>query len=87
MRVTLSCQRAIVKAGGFDRYIYYTPDEDLRSPLAITLKRRMQALVTKYPAVEPPPLDKRNPKPLPKKLSIDIKPVEVCIMNSYVYLG
>ena len=87
MRVTLSCQRAIVKAGGFDRYIYYTPDENLRSPLAITLKRRMQAIVAKYPAVEPPPLDKRNPKPLPKKLSVDIKPVEVCSMNKYVYIG
>lgn len=87
MRVTLSCQRAIVKAGGFDRYIYYTADEDLRSPLAITLKRRMQAIVAKYPTVEPPPLDKRNPKPLPKKVSFDIKPVEVCSMNKYIHLG
>ena len=87
MRVTLSCQRAIENAGGFDRYIYYTPEENLRSPLAVTLKRRMNALVAKYPSIEPPPLDKRNPKPMPKKLSVDIKPVQVCDMNKYVYLG
>ena len=30
LRVTLKVQRAIRDAGGFDRYIYYTPDEDLR---------------------------------------------------------
>ena len=87
MRVTLSCQRAIEKSGGFDRYIYYTPEENLRSSLAITLKRRMQALVAKHPTVEPLPLDRRNPKPLPKKLSVDIEPVEVCDMNKYIYLG
>ena len=87
IRVTLSCQRAIDKAGGFDRYVYYTPENDLRSPLAITLKRRMQAVIAKYPAIEPPPLDKRNPKPLPKKLSVDISPIEVCDMNQYVFLG
>ena len=27
MRVTLGTQRAIKIAGGFDRYIYYTPEE------------------------------------------------------------
>ena len=42
---------------------------------------------TRYPSIEPPPLDKRNPKPLPKKLSVKIKPVEVCDMTKYVYLG
>ena len=47
----------------------------------------MQALVAKYPSVKPPPLDKRNPKPMPKKLSIDIKPVQVCDVNKYAYLG
>ena len=41
----------------------------------------------RYPSVEPPPLDKRKPKPLPKKLSVKIKPVEVCDMTKYVYLG
>ena len=87
VRATLSCQRAIENAGGFDRYIYYTPEENLRSPLAITLKRRMNALVAKYPTVEPPPLDKRKPKPMPKKLSVNIKPVQVCDTNKYVYLG
>ena len=47
----------------------------------------MQAVIAKYPAIEPPPLDKRNPKPLPKKLSVDIPPIEVCDMNQYVFLG
>ena len=41
----------------------------------------------RYPSIEPPPLDKRNPKPLPKKLSVKIKPVEVCDMTKYVFLG
>ncbi len=27
LRVTVGTQRAIEYAGGFDRYIYYTPDE------------------------------------------------------------
>ena len=47
----------------------------------------MNALVAKYPSTEPPPLDKRNPKPMPKKLSVDVKPIQVCDMNKYVYLG
>ena len=87
MRVTLSTQRAIETAGGFDRFVYYTAESNLKSILAKTLQRRMKALVAKYPSIEPPPLDKRKPKPLPKKLSVDIKPVEVCDMSKYVYLG
>ena len=87
MRVTIGIQKTIERAGGFDRYIYYTPEEQLRSTLAISLKQRMNALVAKHPAIEPPPLDKRNPKPLPKKLSVKIDKVEVCDINKYVYLG
>ena len=87
IRVTLGVQRAIERAGGFDRYIYYTPEDELRSKLAVSLKQRMNRLVAKYPSVEPPPLDKRNPKPLPKKLLINVEPIEVCKMTKYVYLG
>ena len=47
MRVTLGTQRAIDRAGGFDRFIYYTPEDELKSPLAISLKRRMNALVAR----------------------------------------
>lgn len=87
LRVTRGTQRAIEIAGGFDRYIYYTPEAEFKSVLAVSLKRRMDALVAKHPSIEPPPLDKRNPKPLPKKLSVAIKPVEVCSMSKCVYLG
>ena len=73
--------------GGFDRYIYYTPEEEFKSQLATVLRQRMKGLVAKYPSVEPPPLDKRNPKPLPKKLNVDIGPIEVSDMTRYVYLG
>jgi len=47
VRVTLGTQRAIDRAGGFDRFIYYTPEDELKSPLAISLKRRMNALVAR----------------------------------------
>lgn len=87
LRVTLATQRLINRVGGFDRYIYYTPEEELRSPLARTLKHRMNDLVAKHPAVEPPRLDKRNPKPVPKNLCAGLKPVEVCNMTRFVYLG
>ena len=87
LRVTLATKRAIENIGGFDRYIYYTPEEQLKSIVALSLRRRMQTLVAKHPSVEPPPLDKRKPKPLPKKLPVDVKPIEVCDMNKYLYLG
>ena len=47
VRATLGTQRAIDRAGGFDRFIYYTPEEKLKSTLAISLKRRMNDLVTR----------------------------------------
>ena len=159
LRVTTMAQRLIKDAGGFDRYIYYTSDEELkyvflspslsfflcislcysppppplipsplpftleathtlsllhthinftfpslshthsllplsfslplslRSELALTLKRRMQSLVATHPTAEPPPLDKRNPKPLPRKLPLDIKRVEVVQTIKYQFLG
>lgn len=87
VRATLGVQRKIERVGGFDRYIYYSPEEELKSQLAVVLRRRMKELVAKHPSIEPPPLDKRNPKPLPKKLNVDIRPVEVCDMSRYVYLG
>ena len=87
VRATLGVQRKIERVGGFDRYIYYSPEEELKSQLAVVLRRRMRELVAKHPSIEPPPLDKRNPKPLPKKLNVDIGPVEVCDMSRYVYLG
>lgn len=87
VRATLGLQRKIDRVGGFDRYIYYSPPEELQSRLAVVLRRRMAELVAKHPSIQPPPLDKRNPKPLPKKLSIDIPPVEVCDMSKYVFLG
>jgi hypothetical protein len=87
LRVTTGVQRTIRGAGGFDRYIYYTPDEELRSDLALTLKRRMEYLVSRHPTIQPPPLDKRKPKPLPKKLPISIKPMEISQTSKYQYLG
>ena len=47
VRATLGTQRAIDRAGGFDRFIYYTPEENMKSTLAISLKRRMNDLVTR----------------------------------------
>ena len=58
-----------------------------RSELAVTLKKRMKELVAKHPVVEPPPLDLRRPKPLPKKLPIPLKPVEILQTSKYQYLG
>lgn len=87
VRATLGLQRKIQRVGGFDRYIYYTPEEEFKSQLAKILQKRMKMLTTKYPSVEPPPLDKRNPKPLPKKLAVNIGPIEVSDVTRYVYLG
>ena len=58
-----------------------------RSTLALSLRRRMQERVAKYPHVEPPPLNKRKPVPVPKKLTKGLKPVDVCDRNRYIYLG
>lgn len=63
LRVTTSAMRCIDKAGGFDSYIYHTPDHKLDSRLGVALKQRMHAIVEKYPSVDLPPRVKRYPRP------------------------
>ena len=63
LRVTTAAMRCIDKAGGFDSYIYHTPEHKLDSRLGIALKRRIQAIVDKYPDVDPPPRVTRFPRP------------------------
>ena len=63
LRVTCAAMRCIDKAGGFDSYIYHTPDKKLGSKLGSALKQRMFAIVKKYPEIQPPPLVKRYPRP------------------------
>ena len=63
LRVTTAAMRCIDKAGGFDGYIYHTLDHKLDSRLGVALKRRMYAIVAKYPDIEPPEKVKRLPKP------------------------
>ena len=63
LRVTCAAMRCIDKAGGFDSYIYHTPDKKLGSKLGSALKQRMFAIVKKYPDIQPPPLVKRYPRP------------------------
>ena len=87
VRVTNSAKRTIADAGGFDRYIYYTPEEDFKSKLGVVLQRRMRFLVERHPNVAPPPLDKRNPKPVSKKISAGLPPVEVANMSKYLFLA
>ena len=62
-RVTTAAMRCIDKAGGFDSYIYHTPDHKLNSRLGVALKQRMHAIVKKYPDVDPPSRVKRHPRP------------------------
>ena len=117
VRATLGLQREIDRVGGFDRYIYYTPEDKLvdsiyspkfyskivfyllhffltpacalrlRSQLARSLRLRMLERTERYPQAVPPPLNKRNPQPVPKNLTKGLEPVEVCILNKFVYLG
>ena len=70
LRVTCAAMRCIDKAGGFDSYIYHTPDKKLGSKLGSALKRRMFAIVKKYPDIQPPPLVKRYPRP-PRSLQTE----------------
>lgn len=63
LRVTTAAMRCIDKAGGFDSYIYHTPDHKLNSRLGIAIKRRMHAIVSKYRDVDPPVRTKRYPQP------------------------
>ena len=69
LRMTCAAMRCIDKAGGFDSYIYHTPDKKLGSRLGSALKQRMIAIVKKYPNINPPPLVKRYPRP-PRSLQM-----------------
>ena len=40
--------RCIDKAGGFDSYIYHTPEKKLQSKLGMALKMRMKEVVEKF---------------------------------------
>ena len=48
LHMTTAAMRWIDKAGGFDSYIYHTPDRKLTSELGVDLKRRMHAIVNKW---------------------------------------
>ena len=50
LRVTLGLQRTIRAAGGFDRYIYYTPDEELRCVCVCVCVRGLRELYS--PTIE-----------------------------------
>ena len=64
LRVTTAAMRWIDKAGGFDSYIYHTPDRKLASELGMALKRRMHEKVAQSEGqLQPPPLVKRYPRP------------------------
>ena len=60
LRMTTAAMRWIDKAGGFDSYIYHTPDRKLASQLGVDLKKRMRAIVKNHPDnVAPPPRVRR----------------------------
>ena len=61
LRVSTAAMKCIDKAGGFDSYIYHTPDHKLDSRLAIALKQRMYAIIKKNPELDPPARVKRYP--------------------------
>jgi len=48
IRLTTAAMRSIDKAGGFDSYIYYTPQKKLQSMLGMALKQRMRDVVQKF---------------------------------------
>ena len=65
IRLTTAAMRCIDKAGGFDAYIYHTPQKKLQSTLGMALKNRMVAVVEKFDLTPPTRVD-RLPRP-PKK--------------------
>ena len=54
--------RCIDKAGGFDAYIYHTPEKKLQSKLGMALKGRMRDVVEKFD-LTPPTRVVRLPRP------------------------
>ena len=63
LRVTTAAMRCIDKAGGFDAYIYHTPEAKLNSKLGMALKQRLCAVLQTCPEVAAPRKAKRLPKP------------------------
>ena len=63
LRVTTAAMKCIDKAGGFDSYIYHTPDYKLDSRLGVALKQRMHAIIDTYSDVDAPGRGKRYPWP------------------------
>ena len=63
LRVTTAAMRCIDKAGGFDAYIYHTPEAKLNSKLGMALKQRLFAVLQNHPEIEAPRKAKRLPKP------------------------
>lgn len=63
LRVTTAAMRCIDKAGGFDSYVYHTPDKKLASELGVAMKHRMHEMVMKDSRKSAPPLVKRYPRP------------------------
>lgn len=61
IRVTTAAMRCIDKAGGFDGYIYHTPEKKLQSKLGMALKQRMHDVVEKF-GLEPPEKVVRLPR-------------------------
>ena len=53
IRLTTAAMRCIDKAGGFDGYIYHTPEKKLQSRLGMALKQRMREVVKKF-GLKPP---------------------------------
>ena len=62
IRLTTAAMRWIDKAGGFDAYIYHTPEKKLESKLGMALKERMQDVVKKFD-LTPPVKVVRLPRP------------------------
>lgn len=71
LRVTTAAMRCIDKAGGFDSYVFHTPDHKLDSKLGSYLKEKMKEAVAEK-KLEVPPLVKRYPR-LPRSLQIGAK--------------
>lgn len=66
LRVTTAAMRWIDKAGGFDNYIYHTPEKKLSSELGMALKKRMHAIVRNHPDNVAPPTRVRRIQRRPK---------------------
>ena len=53
IKLTTAAMRCIDKAGGFDSYIYHTPEKKLQSKLGMALKQRMRDVVQKFDLARP----------------------------------